>query len=181
MFGTGIVDCGAYGDNFIILLSGKCQVMRDTDETGHHTALDRDDSLDQIVDAADREPVLGFMACLPQSDWNQVRQRTDDWVCTAVSYVDTAWVTRADILTAFRDTWADGQKEISDVAFHHYEVSREDDFDDVVEETVELDGALTERIDQLNVAVTARMQALEAKMDRQFGQLVALIGNNQET
>ena len=65
---------------------------------GHADLSERDDSGDQIVDAQDREPVLGFMACLPEAQWAQVRARTDDWVAKAVSYVDTAWVKRQDVL-----------------------------------------------------------------------------------
>lgn len=128
------------------------------------------------MDAQDREPVLGFMACLPDMQWEQVRARTDDWVAKAVSYVDTAWVERKDILQAFASTaslaplpnlqthqrahatlagdhtllwwccvqWPEGQEEMCEVAFHHYEVQRSED-GGVSTPAVELDGELTER------------------------------------
>ena len=67
--------------------------------------------------------MIGFAACLGHSQWQRVRNNTSTWTVLAKTYIDTAWIARKDIITCFEATWSEGQLEMEEIAFYHYEVS----------------------------------------------------------
>ena len=67
----------------------------------------------RVVRGSDREPTLGFGALLPSEQYSLVRQHTARWEVEAASYVDVAWISRADIMQAYRTAWRDGPDEVA--------------------------------------------------------------------
>lgn len=67
----------------------------------------------RVVRGSDREPTLGFGALLPSEQYSLVRQHTARWEVEAASYVDVAWISRADIMQAYRTAWRDGPGEVA--------------------------------------------------------------------
>lgn len=115
-----------YGENFVILLSGRLRVLRPGVRPGlkgwHPDHKDRNTSRDRFVSAEDREPMVGFAACLTKAQWDHVRNRTDYWAVDAEEYTDTLWINRRNILRCFKDSWPKGQADMVEVAYYHYEV-----------------------------------------------------------
>jgi hypothetical protein len=85
--------------------------MRSNDATQLTTIFADEDR--RSVRANDREPMIGFAALLPSEHWSLVRQQMSGWVVEAVTYVDAAWVSRADIMEIYRTVWRDGPDAVS--------------------------------------------------------------------
>ena len=77
-----------------ILLHGTCKIIHGEGQ----------EHMDSLVNDNDREPVFGLQSCLPHEQWKSVRQRTAKWKVRAEDHVDTAWVSRDDILECFAVT-----------------------------------------------------------------------------
>lgn len=65
------------------------------------------------------------------------------------TYVDTAYVSRVDIVECFEATWPEGQEEMEEVAKFHYEIdvqsgSQDDGAADSAD-PIELDGDVSNR------------------------------------
>ncbi len=82
-FGAGerIVNCGQYGDRFILLMQGKLRVLRPGVMPGKKGSSpndpERKTTRDMIVTPQDREPICGFSACLTKAQFEYVKLRTD--------------------------------------------------------------------------------------------------------
>lgn len=124
--GERLIPQNQYGSDFVILLSGKLRVLRPGVRPGlrgwHPDHKDRNTSRDRFVHCEDREPMVGFAACLTKSQWDHVRNRTDYWAVDAEEYTDTLWISRKNILRSFKDSWPKGQADMVEVAYYHYEV-----------------------------------------------------------
>ena len=101
------------------------------------------------------------------------------WVVHAEKYVDTLYITRSDIIDCFAASWPEGQKEMVEVAFHHYEVSIDEDGADspvaTGVELVPLEGELGERIDTLNQGLCERVALIESKVDKKLDEIMAAL------
>jgi len=124
--GERLIGQNHYGEDFVILLSGKLRVLRPGVRPGlkgwHPDHKDRNESRDRFVMSTDREPMVGFASCLTKAQWDHVRNRTDYWAVDAEEYTDTLWINRKNILRCFKDSWAKGQADMVEVAYYHYEV-----------------------------------------------------------
>ena len=62
-------------------------------------------------------------------------------------YCTQAWLTRDEVLECLEKQWPQGQQEMAEVAFHHYEMApgQED-----VDSLPVLDGDVSQRLDTLN-------------------------------
>jgi hypothetical protein len=124
--GERLIGQNHYGEDFVILLSGKLRVLRPGVRPGlkgwHPDHNDRNESRDRFVLSTDREPMVGFASCLTKAQWDHVRNRTDYWAVDAEEYTDTLWINRKNILRCFKDSWAKGQADMVEVAYYHYEV-----------------------------------------------------------
>ncbi len=121
-----LIPQNAYGENFVILLSGKLRVLRPGVRPGlkgwHPDHKERNETRDRFVQHDDREPMVGFAACLTKTQWDHVRNRTDYWAVDAEEYTDTLWISRKNLLRSFKDSWTKGQADMVEVAYYHYEV-----------------------------------------------------------
>jgi hypothetical protein len=121
-----IVKPGDYGKALVIILTGSVQVNRNLEAAGMveigPDGVERDIS-PEIVSAEDREPAFGYAACLSHAQWRHIGNNTFDWTVETTTYVDTAWVHRADIVSCFLQTWPQGQAQMEEVAFAHYEIT----------------------------------------------------------
>ena len=176
-----IVHPGDYGKSLLIILTGEVMVYRDITEfpVALPDGVTRPDDKWEIVKATDREPLVGFASCLSAEQWSHVCNRTEDWVVHAEKYVDTLYITRSDIIDCFAAAWPEGQKEMVEVAFHHYEVSIDEDGADspvaTGVELVPLEGELGERIDTLNQGLCERVALIESKVDKKLDEIMAAL------
>lgn len=110
-----VVPIGDYGSRLVILLAGEVSILKgDVQATGGSLtpAEQRDESNDQRVSADDKEPVVGIAATLPEAAFQQLSFNDDDqttnWAAKSLTYVDTASLSRADLLACFAAEWETG-------------------------------------------------------------------------
>ena len=161
----------------LIILSGTVRVYRDTTE--YPVSLPEEQRpavMSETVSADDREPIVGFASCLGDDQWDTVCNRTADWVVHALTYVDTAWVARNDIINCFQKYWPKGQWEMIEVAKFHYEVDvktlAETEAAAAADGAVELDGDVSKRIDTLNIQLCDRIAKVERKVDQKLDTII---------
>jgi hypothetical protein len=122
-----LVQQGAYGQNFVIVLQGKVRVLRPGVLPGFEGSSaddpDRITTRDRFVEHDDREPMFGFMACLTKMQFDHVRLRTDYWAVDAETYVDTLWCSRRDFYRCFTSHWLKGRVDMVEMSYYHYEVA----------------------------------------------------------
>jgi len=111
--GEEVVPHNGYGDRFGIILQGGVQLWRD------HAR--QDESVSSILTDLAKESVFGFRACLDHRSWARVGVQTRDWSVVAIAYVDVAWISRGDLLWAFKESWPAGYQNMVDVAVSHYD------------------------------------------------------------
>ena len=108
--GERLVPQNKYGEDFVILLSGRLRVLRPGVRPGlkgwHPDHANRNTSRDRFVSSEDREPMVGFASCLTKSQLDHVRNRTDYWAVDAEEYTDTLWINRKNILVRFHATFS---------------------------------------------------------------------------
>jgi len=171
---------GDYGKSLIIILAGTVKVYRDISEypVGMPDG-ERPEHLSESIAADDREPIVGFASCLNANQWSRVRNRTSDWVVHATTYVDTAWVSRQDIVECFEATWPEGQEEMVEVAKFHYEIDVQsanasngaDEEEGDSADPIELGGDISTRIDSLNLELCERSKSISQAICRRASDL----------
>ena len=192
-----VVREGDYGKSLIIVLAGTLTVYRDVShypiddpkggsaEKEFGKPADRPAHLSERVSADDREPIVGFASCLGTKQWKTVGNRTSDWVVVAESYVDTAWVARADIVECFETSWKGGQDQMVEVAKHHYEVDTQvasgDAAQAVDEELTDEQLELAAKLDTLNQEMSAKLAAVERSMDAKLDGILKILQDKTES
>ena len=148
-----LVDPRDYGQNFVIILSGKVRILRPGTIPGYPGSSpddpDRKTDRDRFAEHDDREPMFGFMACLTKLQFDHVRNRTDYWAVDAEEYTDTLWCTRKDFYRCFQENWLKGRTDMVEMAYYHYEVGNivkaasalNTDGDDIVSHNEFLEGS----------------------------------------
>ena len=125
--GDRLVEPGKYGQNFVIIISGKLRILRPGVRPGfkgsHPDDPVRVQTRDRFVEPDDREPMFGFMACLTKLQFDHVRNRTNYWAVDADQYSDTLWCSRKDFYMCFQEHWLKGRTDMVEMAYYHYEVA----------------------------------------------------------
>lgn len=92
-------------------LAAPANLMKSSDDM--QTTVIFADEGRRSVRADDREPTVCFAALLPSKHWSLARQQTTGWVVEAATYVDAAWISRADVMEIYQTAWSDGPDEVS--------------------------------------------------------------------
>ena len=136
-----LVAAGAYGDEFIILLTGSLRVVdtaRARAQAGagagasssaedniaiRPSSSAEEDNVVRVVQDSDREPIVGLAACLAEPQLKRVKTRTDGWTVKAGSFCDTVWVRRKAFQQCLVDHWPEGREEMIQLAYFQYDVA----------------------------------------------------------
>lgn len=121
-----MVPTRSYGNDFIIVISGRVRVLRPGVRLGekgwHPDHKDRDTSMDLFVVFDDHAPVLGYSACLDEKQFQRVKTRTDYWAVDAEQYCDSLWCSREEFQRLFDQYWIKGKKRFAEVCWYTYQV-----------------------------------------------------------
>ena len=110
--GDEIVSAGAYGQRMYFLLAGTVDITA----TGGQKLVTERSTLkltDRIqISHENREPVCGLSAALHPEDAARTMECTKEWVVSAVTYCDLAYLEREHWPRLFDKVWPDGPDEL---------------------------------------------------------------------